>query len=70
MVGIEAGEINAGDSLYIIGSSTGVVEVNPEKILCDDAEIKKAVKGMDITFECADRVRENDKVYLIKKINK
>ena len=62
---IEADSLTAEDSIYIIGNTTGVVEIHLNKLKYDDAEYQKVEKGSEITFECPDQVRANDKVYKI-----
>ncbi len=69
-VRIETGTIKIGDSLYIIGNTTGVVEMTLEKMMSDDKEISIASKGNDITFICEELVREGDKVYKIFNVEK
>ena len=61
----EAESLNTGDSIYIIGSTTGVVELQLSKIMKDEVEFKHAEKGSEITFGCNDLVRANDRVYKI-----
>ena len=65
---IEAGILNRTDSIYIMGNTTGVVELNAVKIMNDYKELDSAEKGAEITFACAERVRANDKVYKIVKL--
>ncbi len=62
---LEADELKTGDSIYIIGSTTGVVELNIEKMMQDENELTKASKGNDITIVCQELVRQYDKVYKI-----
>jgi putative protease len=61
----EAESLSTGDSIYIIGSTTGVVELQLTKIMKDEEEFKHAEKGSEITFECSELVRTNDRVYKI-----
>jgi len=61
----EAESINAGDSIYIIGNTTGLVELQLTKIMKEEKELKHAEKGSEITFECNELVRANDRVYKI-----
>jgi U32 family peptidase len=65
---IEAGQLNSGDKIYIIGNSTGVMKMKIEKMMRDETEISSAEKGTDVTFECEERVRENDKVYKVVNV--
>lgn len=64
-VSIDAGTLINGDSIYIIGNTTGTVELNINKMVLDNEEIESASKGSKVTFECGERVREFDKVYKI-----
>ncbi len=66
---IDAEQLEPGDKLYIIGNTTGVVELKIDSMLKDDKPIYRALKGDDITIYCEEKVRENDKVYKIVKIN-
>lgn len=62
---LEAEALAGGDLIYIIGSTTGVVEMQLNNFMRDGIELQSAEKGNTITFECKKRVRENDKVYKI-----
>jgi U32 family peptidase len=66
---LEAEFLNAGDSIYIIGSTTGVVEAHIDSLKFDNKEFLKVQKGDEITFECLERVRPNDKVYKIVNLD-
>jgi putative protease len=66
-ISIDAGTINEGDEIYIIGETTGVVQLRVENILEDEHRIGSASKGMKITFKCNDLVRPRDAVYLIRE---
>ncbi len=66
---IMAGTISLGDSIYIIGNTTGTVEIQIKKIISETEEITAAHKGTKITIECNERVREYDKVYKIIEVD-
>ncbi|MGK9369353.1 peptidase U32 family protein [Melioribacter sp. Ez-97] len=66
---VDADRLETGDQLYIIGNTTGVVELKVNSMLKDDEPKNKAVKGDDVTIYCEEKVRENDKVYKIIKVN-
>ena len=66
-ISVEAGSIKEGDEIYIIGETTGVVQLKAENLLEDENNIESASKGMKITFKCNDTVRPRDAVYLIKE---
>jgi len=63
---IEAGTLQEGDEIYIMGKTTGVVKLNVENILNEDMKTNTAVKGEKVTFRCSELVRPHDAVYLIK----
>ncbi len=65
---IEADMISKGDSIYIIGTTTGTIELTVKEIMLGESTVSEAVKGDDITLGCEDRVREFDKVYKIVKV--
>lgn len=66
---LESGKIKEGDSIYIIGTTTGVVELKLESFLKNDAKTLSAQKGDEITFLCEDEIRPRDSVYLKKHIS-
>jgi len=67
-VRLEADSLSIGDSIYIIGSTTGVVELNLNKVVQDNNELTTINKGNDFTFECEELVRANDRVYKIVSV--
>ena len=62
-VKLEAGDVKIGDSIYIIGDNTGVVEFKLLSMMKDDIETDMGNKGDEITFKCNEMVRTRDKVY-------
>ncbi|MBI2151270.1 hypothetical protein HYU21_00925 [Candidatus Woesearchaeota archaeon] len=56
-----------GDKIAFTGSTTGYVEMKVKEMYNDSGKIKKAAKGEIITVKTTELVRENDKVYLIRK---
>ncbi|TSA27364.1 MAG: U32 family peptidase [Ignavibacteriales bacterium] len=67
-VRLEADSLATGDLIYIIGSTTGVVELKLNKIIRDEIELNSVNKGNDFTFECEELVRANDRVYKIVSV--
>lgn len=63
-VELKAEDIREGDSILIIGETTGVVEHNLESFWVDDRPVKHARKGEECTFPLPEKVRTGDKVYL------
>ncbi len=66
-VTLETGKIISGDKIYIIGPTTGVVELIISEMMVDDNFIQQAVKGDSITFKCEQLIRPRDAVYLVKR---
>lgn len=67
-VAIETGSLKIGDTVLFIRETTGVIESTVVKILNEEVEVSKALKGEKVTFNCQDLVRPRDKVYLVKNI--
>ncbi len=61
---VEAGEINVGDDILIIGPSTGCVELKVSEIRVDLKPVQKAVKGDLCSIPVAEKLRRSDKLYL------
>ncbi len=60
-------EIKVGEEFLIIGSKTGVVKGKVKSIFVDDSDSSKAVKGENFTMPVGERVREGDKLYVLKE---
>lgn len=63
---VDAHEVKVWDTMVIIWSLTWYVELPVEEIRKDDQQVQEAKKGDIITIKTPERVRENDKVSLIK----
>ena len=61
---VEAGEINVGDDILIIGPSTGCVELKVSEIRVDLKPVQKAVKGDLCSIPVTEKLRRSDKLYL------
>ena len=69
---IESESLNAGDSILIIGPSTGVVEMTVPEIRVDLKEVQQAGKGTYCSIPvdagllagCGGKLRRSDKVYI------
>lgn len=64
---IEAGEIQDGDRLVIIGPTTGVVYVTAHDIHGDDGPVAKGVKGQAVAIPVPAKIRPSDKLYKLVK---
>jgi UPF0176 protein len=62
---IEENEINIGDTILIIGATTGEQKLIIEEMLVNDAVAEKAVAGDTCTFKLPFRIRLSDKLYKI-----
>ena len=65
---VQAQDFKLGEKLLITGPTTGAVYVTPEAILVDDNAVSDIRKGMDITFKVPEKVRENDKLYVVRSV--
>ncbi len=63
---IYARGLKQGDKLSILGPKTGVVTVMADAFFTNDLPDIDAVKGDNVTLKC-EKVRKNDKVYLLEK---
>ncbi|MEM3112975.1 MAG: peptidase U32 family protein [Candidatus Pacearchaeota archaeon] len=66
---IQSEKIKVGDEILITGNTTGVIQGKVEEMFVNDkkAEINGEAKAGDvITFKVYERVRENDKLYVVK----
>ncbi len=59
-------ELNVGDDILIIGSTTGIVKSSVERIEIDRVSVKKASKGQYVGIKLP-LVRRNDEVYVVVK---
>lgn len=63
---IQAGEIAKGEKLLITGPTTGAVFVTMDEPWVDEKQVDVVRKGEHVTFKIAERVRENDKLYVLR----
>ena len=60
---LESGDLEKGDTILIIGPSTGVVEYKVDEIRVDLKDTEKALKGDLCSVKAEDFLRRSDKVY-------
>ncbi|MCX7737907.1 MAG: U32 family peptidase [Hydrogenothermaceae bacterium] len=58
-----------GDTIHIIGKTTGVVRQKVESMQVDRQNIELAERGMIVGLKTVERVREGDKVYLMQEVD-
>ena len=69
-IGMETGELNLGDKIYLIGETTGVVELQISSIFFEDKPVERVEKGYVFTNPCEELVRPRDSVYVVKNLKK
>jgi UPF0176 protein len=62
---IEENEIHIGDTVLIIGTTTGEQRLIIEEMLVNEVVVEKAVAGDTCTFKLPFRIRLSDKLYKI-----
>lgn len=60
---VEAGEINVGDQLVLIGPTTGVIYLTANEMHYTDGPVEKATKGMAVSIAVPEKIRPSDKLY-------
>lgn len=58
-----------GDTIHIVGKTTGVVRQKVESMQVDRQNIELAERGMIVGLKTVERVREGDKVYLMQEVD-
>ena len=64
---LETDVLKQSDNVLITGPTTGVVQTQVLEILKDDKKVAIGKKKDNITFKVPEKVRKNDKVYVIRK---
>ena len=64
---IESSELSVGDKVLVTGTTTGALIQTVDEIRFDLQPVQTAVKGQHISFKVNERVRPNDKLYLLVK---
>ncbi|WP_251451431.1 peptidase U32 family protein [Parasutterella muris] len=66
---IQAAEIRAGDRILITGPTTGAVYSELKNPCVDGKPVTQVCKGRHVTFRLSEKIRENDKLYIIQKVD-
>ena len=64
---IKSGILNKGDEIIITGPTTGIVHAKAEKIIKNNEHLEHAKKDDIITIQIKEKIRKNDKLYIIKE---
>ncbi len=65
---IEAAELHVGDKLLITGHTTGAMYVTLEEARVNLKPVDTVKKGAHVSFKVPDRIRPNDKLYIMLPI--
>ena len=60
---IEAGQINCGDRLLVIGPTTGALYITAAEMHLDRGPTQQAVKGQTVAIKVDAKIRPSDKLY-------
>ena len=63
---IEAAELHVGDKLLITGHTTGAMYVTLEEARVNLKPVDTVKKGVHVSFKVPDRIRPNDKLYIMR----
>lgn len=64
---VEAQEIEVGDTLLVTGPTTGALRFECSEIRYDLKPVKKAQKGQRVSIPVPEKVRPNDKLFVLRK---
>ncbi|MBD3330246.1 U32 family peptidase [Candidatus Peregrinibacteria bacterium] len=64
---IQANEMRKGDRFVVMGKTTGVKFATADSIMIDEKFVETSGKPSMITVPVSEKVRKNDKVYILKK---
>ncbi|MDE5986204.1 MAG: U32 family peptidase [Prevotella sp.] len=64
---VEAQEIEVGDTLLVTGPTTGALRFECSEIRYDLKPVTKALKGQRVSIPVPEKVRPNDKLFVLKK---
>ena len=65
---IQGEPIQNGDKLLVTGPTTGAVYLTLEGLRDDEKPADRADKGADTTFKVPEKVRENDRLYVMRDV--
>jgi len=60
---VETGELKVGDTLVIIGPTTGAIEMEVKELRVDEIDCDTANKGERCSLPVEEPLRRSDKVY-------
>ena len=63
---LQSGGIELGDEIIITGKTTGIIHQKIESLYVNEKPVSKSKKGEIITIKLNEKIRKNDKLYIIK----
>ena len=63
---VQSGKIKKGDTMIIIGPTTGTVKQKITSMQINNVQVKSAKKGMSVGIKLKKTARKNDKAYILK----
>lgn len=63
---VQADGFDRGTRLLVTGPTTGAVEFVADEIFDDNGPVNHATKGTAVTIKVPEKVRENDKLYVLQ----
>lgn len=64
---LQNASLKVGDKIMITGPTTGLITTEIKDMHVEDKSVNRAKKGEDITIPISEKVRKNDKLYLIEE---
>lgn len=64
---VEAEPVNVGDRLLCTGGTTGAVVFTADEIRFDLLPVSRAQRGQHVSIRTPERVRENDRLYVLRR---
>lgn len=65
---VQAESIKKGEKMLVTGPTTGAFYVTMEEPWVDEKPVEEVFKGQHVTFKVPEKVRENDKLYVIRTV--
>jgi len=66
-VKIESNKITINDNILITGPTTGILQFKLDSLFVKEKPAKEASKNQDVTIKVPNKVRKNDKIYVLRK---
>ncbi|MCK4670633.1 MAG: U32 family peptidase [Nanoarchaeota archaeon] len=64
---VETHDLKKGDNILIIGPTTGILRQDCGEMQIDHKDVDSAEKGQSVAIKVANKVRKNDKLFILRK---